>query len=130
MSDRGGDRGGGGSSARGRGGFSDRSGRGGYRGGRGGYRGGRGDGGDRGGRGGGFRGGRGGRPRDTTIELAYSVNGSFPQPDVTARHIRALTAIKMYWHYEQRLKAKEQERKTRLHDRAGPYIDTRSRVGT
>ncbi|KJZ75499.1 hypothetical protein HIM_05195 [Hirsutella minnesotensis 3608] len=26
----------------------------------------------------------------------------------------------MYWHYERRLKAKEQ-RKTRLHDRAGPY---------
>ncbi|KAM4061789.1 argonaute linker 1 domain-containing protein [Hirsutella rhossiliensis] len=92
MSDRGGDRGGGGSSARGRGGFSDRSGRGGYRGGRGGYRGGRGDGGDRGGRGGGFRGGRGGRPRDTTIELAYSVNGSFPQPDaaVTALEDRLI----------------------------------------
>ncbi|XP_044720104.1 piwi domain-containing protein [Hirsutella rhossiliensis] len=85
MSDRGGDRGGGGSSARGRGGFSDRSGRGGYRGGRG-------DGGDRGGRGGGFRGGRGGRPRDTTIELAYSVNGSFPQPDaaVTALEDRLI----------------------------------------
>ncbi|XP_044716018.1 piwi domain-containing protein [Hirsutella rhossiliensis] len=75
---RGGDRGG-------RGGFSDRSGRGGYRGGRG-------DGGDRGGRGGGFRGGRGGRPRDTTIELAYRVNGSFPQPDaaVTALEDRLI----------------------------------------
>ncbi|KAM4067847.1 piwi domain-containing protein [Hirsutella rhossiliensis] len=61
-----------------RGGYSDRGGRGGYRG--------RGDG-DRGG----YR-GRGGRPRDTTTELAYNVNGSFPPPDpaVTALEDRLI----------------------------------------
>ncbi|XP_044716282.1 piwi domain-containing protein [Hirsutella rhossiliensis] len=65
---RGGDRGG--YSDRGRGGYGDR--------GRGGY--------DRGGQGG-FRGGRGGRPRDTTTELAYNVNGSFPQPDAAITNL-------------------------------------------
>ncbi|PFH60977.1 hypothetical protein XA68_18450 [Ophiocordyceps unilateralis] len=92
MSDRGGRGGfGGGGRGRGRGG-SDRGrggsdrGRGGFDRGRGGYRGGRGDGGDRGGgRGGGDRGGRGGgfrgRPRDTTMALAFNVNGSFPAAD-------------------------------------------------
>ncbi|XP_044720121.1 piwi domain-containing protein [Hirsutella rhossiliensis] len=76
------DRGGRGGRGRGgdRGGYSDRGGRGGYRG--------RGD----GYRGGGFRGGRGGRPRDTTTELAYNVNGSFPPPDpaVTALEDRLI----------------------------------------
>ncbi|KJZ68414.1 hypothetical protein HIM_12191 [Hirsutella minnesotensis 3608] len=77
MSDPGG-RGGRGRGGRGRGyGGGDR--------GRGGYRG------DAGGRGAGFRGRRGGgRPRDTTTELVFSVNGSFPAPDPAVQDLENL----------------------------------------